>query len=356
MEIAMQKLVSIATSLAVGASLLLASATVQAADTGKQRTPRGEMVHRIVMKWGVHVQQAYRADVHDWTRAMAPIFANSSLENLRRAANARSFEQMNDALLGPAAGGGATPKMRNVADRRFVAKQLGDDGIDQTYTPITPCRVIDTRNAGGVIPANGSRNFEFTGRANFAFQGGASSCPGLPLSGAVSAVALNVTVVFPNGDGFVTAYPFGQTRPLASTVNYTSNDIRGNLALVPLGRSLSSDFEVSIYSFAQTHIVADMVGYFAPPQATSFDCTAGDQDTVLIQPNSATTFSAECFQDPGLTYTVVGGGCDVASDNARIVKSYNTDLLHTCRVRNDSNTVIQATAIVRCCRVPGRTD
>lgn len=52
-----------------------------------QRGLRGQLVHQIVMKWGNHVQEAYRADVREWASDMVPVFSKASIDTLKRAAN-----------------------------------------------------------------------------------------------------------------------------------------------------------------------------------------------------------------------------------------------------------------------------
>lgn len=88
----MKKPYLIAAMFALSASLSSMSMDAEAA--GKQRTPRGELVHRIVMKWGNHVQEAYRTDVGQWASDMGPVFSRASLDTLKRAANAPNFELM----------------------------------------------------------------------------------------------------------------------------------------------------------------------------------------------------------------------------------------------------------------------
>ena len=53
--------------------------------------------------------------------------------------------------------------------------KLGSVTTDQVFIPITPCRIIDTRNVGGPISAGTTRNFNFysTGAADdWSGQGG----------------------------------------------------------------------------------------------------------------------------------------------------------------------------------------
>ncbi len=44
--------------------------------------------------------------------------------------------------------------------------------VDLVFTPVTPCRIIDTRLAGGPIAGGTTRNFAVAGAAGFAAQGG----------------------------------------------------------------------------------------------------------------------------------------------------------------------------------------
>ena len=60
------------------------------------------------------------------------------------------------------------------------AKALGDANADLTYTPVTPCRLVDTRVVGGPIATNASRDFKVWVNVNsggFTAQGGeATDC------------------------------------------------------------------------------------------------------------------------------------------------------------------------------------
>lgn len=94
---------------------------------------RGELVHQIVKKWGPHVQEAYKADVFQWAKDMGPLFAELPVDMLQKAANAKTFDAMNDALLVKSAS----------SNMQAIAPQLiGDLASDLTYVPVTPCRKI----------------------------------------------------------------------------------------------------------------------------------------------------------------------------------------------------------------------
>lgn len=221
---------------------------------GQPRSERAQWVYRIVAKWADHVQEAYRTDPRRWADGMAPAFARSPLSALRKAAEAHSFSSMNDALLSPSA---AMRTTTSTSD----AKALGDPDQDLVYVPVTPCRILDTRIAGGPIAANGVRHFDLADVVNFSGQGGDTSHCNVGNKGSFAAAAINFTVVSPDIAGYITAFPHLVSRPSAATINYVASDIRNGFTIVRLDQS-SATHEFNVYSVAQTHLVADVVGYF----------------------------------------------------------------------------------------------
>ncbi len=79
---------------------------------------------------------------------------------------------------------------------------------------------------------------------------------GVPGSG-VGAVSMNVTVTSPDAEGFITVYPC-DTRPDASNLNYVLNQTVPNAVIAPV----SANGEVCFYTYARTHLIADVNGYF----------------------------------------------------------------------------------------------
>jgi M6 family metalloprotease-like protein len=142
---------------------------------------------------------------------------------------------------------------------------LGSDGTDRdlVFTPVTPCRIVDTRLAGGAIPPGGIRSYNVWGAV--AIQGGnPAGCPSP--QGEPRAVHINVTAVPSSGNGYLTAYPFGSTAPLASLVNYMGGGQPfANSGTVKTCFSCARD--ISVKSGAgTTHVVIDVTGYyFAKP-------------------------------------------------------------------------------------------
>ena len=87
-------------------------------------------------------------------------------------------------------------------------------------------------------------------------RGGSSTVPANAM-----AVVLNVTAVSPTQQTFITAYPTGEDRPLASNVNPAKDDIVPNLATVKVG----SGGNVTLYNaVGTTNAIVDVMGYFLP--------------------------------------------------------------------------------------------
>jgi hypothetical protein len=121
------------------------------------------------------------------------------------------------------------------------------------FYPLTPCRILDTRNAHGTFGGP-----SLAGGTSRSFPIPSSGC-GVPPGAA--AYSFNVTVV-PHGTlGYLTAWQTGQSQPLVSTLNSLDGTVLANAAIVPAG----TNGAVSFYASDATDVIADINGYFAPP-------------------------------------------------------------------------------------------
>jgi hypothetical protein len=85
-----------------------------------------------------------------------------------------------------------------------------------------------------------------------------------PVPGTAFAAVMNVTVTQPTAPSFLTVWPDGITRPLASNLNYVAGLTVPNLVVVPIG----GDGKVDFYNNqGSTHVIADVVGWFVGPNA-----------------------------------------------------------------------------------------
>jgi hypothetical protein len=146
-------------------------------------------------------------------------------------------------------------------------QKVAGSGPELAYTPIVPCRIVDTRSgAGGLLTPGASRNWLATNPGgNFAAQGGSNTNCAIPVKAA--AVTVNFTV-FNTGAGpaFITAWPFNQPRPGTATLNWTTVGAQvANAAIVPLCTGAGCTSEFSVFASSSTDMVVDVVGYFTPP-------------------------------------------------------------------------------------------
>ena len=120
------------------------------------------------------------------------------------------------------------------------------------FYPMTPCRIVDTREAPGTF---GSPGFSAGEERRFPIL--SSSCA-IPAN--AQAYSLNYTAI-PNGHlDYLTTWPSGGSRPFVSTLNAPTGSITANAAIVPAG--IGGD--VSVYVTGETELLIDINGYFAP--------------------------------------------------------------------------------------------
>jgi hypothetical protein len=189
---------------------------------------------------------------------------------------------------------------------RMVAPVLGQSDRDLVYTPVTPCRIIDTRLAGGALAANTQRDFLATG-VNLSAQGGSPTGCNIPF-GPTSAVMFNfiaVTVTGVVGAGNLQAWawtPAVPPPPPASILNFNSDFNIANGIAVPICDPIlftpcTSELFIRA-NFSSTHVVADVVGYFHrfPTGQASFTATKATSATTGI--------GISCMNQAGAEITV----------------------------------------------------
>jgi hypothetical protein len=118
----------------------------------------------------------------------------------------------------------------------------------QLYNPVSPARVLDTRDGTGT---------------GVAARVGQQTALTLDLSGRVpataTAVTLNLTGVNASTGTFVTAYPFDAPKPNASSLNVNPGAVIPNLVTVPLGPGR----RISLANgWGEIDLVADLAGYY----------------------------------------------------------------------------------------------
>jgi PKD repeat protein len=138
-------------------------------------------------------------------------------------------------------------------------------GTGAGFTGATPTRVLSTVSGTGAPKAKLGAGATVT-----------LTVPGLPAG--TTAVALNVTVTGPTTASYLSVYPGGSPRPLASNLNFVAGQTIPNLVLVPVGPGNT----VTFYNSAGTvNVIGDLVGYFQPGTTTPPDITPPGPATAL---------------------------------------------------------------------------
>jgi hypothetical protein len=115
------------------------------------------------------------------------------------------------------------------------------------YTQLSPSRVHDTRWYSDIGPTgpNGVTTINLQHR--------------VPAS--ATAVIFNLTVTEPTAATYVTAFPHGSARPVASNANVTAGETVANLVTIALG----TNQQVDLYNHAgYAHLIVDLAGFYTP--------------------------------------------------------------------------------------------
>lgn len=351
---------------ALVAAIVMSSGAVNAAQSaGAAQTSRGtlspaqrgEMAHAFVTRWGNYVQRVYGLDVKVWASRMVGTFVHADPTNFQRALQRSTYEGAVAELDG---------RGRKLSDARVIntlAAQSADvtpmsptDGVeDLVFTPLDPCRIVDTRNAGaGQIAGGTSRGFYVWGFPNFTPQGGsATDCGGLSEQ-SPQAIVVNVTVVNQAALGFATLYPASAASvPTAATMIYYPNVIISNAATVPLGPTADTDF--NIFSERSADYIVDIVGYYDFPHATELDCVPNFISTPVAASASFNFPIPSCAAG----FTLTGAGCRTPGANQASWASnglFNSSgtVSASCSGTNLTAAQITVEGTAQCCRVPGR--
>jgi uncharacterized protein YvpB len=122
-----------------------------------------------------------------------------------------------------------------------------------TYRPLNPARILDTRDGTGGVPRRplgpgAILNMTVPGRG------------GVPASGA-DAVVINVTVTNTSAPGYLGLYPAGGSWPGTSNLNWPAGVTLANLVTVSIG----ANGTISIFNGnGQADVVVDVEGWYGP--------------------------------------------------------------------------------------------
>jgi hypothetical protein len=308
-------------------------------------THRSAMVARIVEGWKGEIPAAQIASFRSKLMALRAdqlLAANVSgtLEGVLEIISAQ--EKTQDVLIKNTT---LTPASVEIMDR---AKVLGDVTRDLVYTPVTPCRFFDSRNAAGGKIIGGTTRDYFTFAASFQSQGGVASNCNID-AGAV-ALAINVVMVNQDNAGYATVFAAGTPIPPASHINFPEPSVQpeANFGIFPICTSgCPGGKGISIFTSATSNVLADVVGYFARPQATALDCIVTEGAPVDVPANGyAGVPRPQCPTSYTRIYSSFRNGL-----NGLVRADENSASIY---LRNTSSAINAALPESTCCRINGR--
>jgi uncharacterized repeat protein (TIGR03803 family) len=173
----------------------------------------------------------------------------------------------------------------------------------QTYQfyPLTPCRIVDTRNGQdqGTLQAGVERDYTIP--------------PNCKVPDSAVAYSFNVTVLpAAGGLDYLTVWPKGEPQPTVSTLNDNTGTVVANAAIVAAG----SENATAFYPHSNnTDLLLDVNGYFAAPGSGGFSMYPVAPCRVLDtrQVGNGQPFSGE------KTVNVVGSACAPPSNAAAYI-------------------------------------
>jgi hypothetical protein len=139
---------------------------------------------------------------------------------------------------------GVAPGVRSAGP---VVAAPGDG--NKGYVAVTPTRILDTRKAANPFAHDEVRTLKVAGL--------------VPVPETAVAVAMNVTVTQPSGDGFLTVWPGSSARPATSSVNFEADESVPNL--VTVGVDANGEIQIHDFLYAETgttHVIIDLVGWY----------------------------------------------------------------------------------------------
>ena len=219
---------------------------------------RSTVIERIVGEWGDRLASS--------SAGISPAQLREVLDGLRAdallaASLAGSLDGLRDVVAT------AMTSTAPVKPGRVSATAIGDTNNDLVYTPITPCRILDTRR--GTIPPywaplTGGSAFPVSAYlSSFTPQGGAATNCNLPSS--LTGIVVTLTILDPNFDAYLSASNTSDFATLTQAVvmNFTANKGQSNTAILPVDGS--TRFYLGLPPQVTTNVIADAMGYFMRP-------------------------------------------------------------------------------------------
>jgi hypothetical protein len=188
------------------------------------------------------------------------------------------------------------------------------------FVAMTPCRIIDTRAGGTITGPLGPPSL--TGGAARTFPVQSSVTCAIP--SIAQAYSFNVTVAPAGFLDYITVWPTGQARPLASTVNGYVGTVIANAAIVPAGTNGSVD----VFASQNTNLIIDINGYYAAPTGLTLSQGTAAAPSLSFSGDPGTGI----FSSGGGTLNIATGGTNrlqLSNGNANLTGNLNVSANET---------------------------
>lgn len=183
----------------------------------------------------------------------------------------------------------------------------GPQGPNPVTTLITPCRLMDTRNPGGV----GTRTTPIASGETYEVHASSGLCT---IPAAATGIVTNVTIANPGSSGFLTVFPADVARPLASNLNWVAAQSPTPNAVTTGLSTTGTIGNIKIYNGGGTgsvNVIVDIVGYISPADLlTTNSCKEFPHEGVVWD---------DCnFKGAYLVNANIGGGTLIGTDFTRV--------------------------------------
>lgn len=309
---------------ALGVAMLSGTATARDANAESLLAidqDRGAFINRIVDRFGPQLEQSdagvTRAQLRDMLQKLRA-------DHLMAASMAGTVSGLRDVIANSLASSApvnaamaqmsGTAKALSGGDLKKIAdvgpNALGSATSDLVYTPVTPCRLFDTRTGqgGAGTPSLGIARTvgAITPVVN---QGGPGGCSA-PAGTAVALIAIGTLT--PTGNGILQGGPQGTSSFTNALVLYQPGDQYGTTVAMPLNAA-NGQFDL-VELFAQADLYGDLLGYFKAPSGgyvssvgagTGISITGSAAAPVVNVASSYQSFTITRFSGP--IGTIAGG-------------------------------------------------
>ena len=222
---------------------------------------RASVVERIVAAWGPTLSKSKESVSIDELRSRLLTLRADQLF-------AASLAGTEDGLRELAGYATAKPSLTQAAH----TKALGDAAADVVYTPVTPCRLVDTRGTfAAVYQGNGTAShtpipFAPNEIRSYTVQGGNGVClTQLPAGLNPSAVQLQVFgMPTTSASGDIEILPQGATFGSTATIVYVASINFNTVSTAAKINTADKQISVQVRG-GGAHLAIDVVGYFAAP-------------------------------------------------------------------------------------------